>query len=128
MPMLDLRYRQFWIAASVVLVLGVVWGSLQSAFSGPSIHGFDKFQHFGTYLILAGWFTGLYGRPHWWRIVAGLLGLGLAMELGQYAMQSGRMGDPYDMAANTGGVAVGIVVAWLLTGGWAQKVEAWLGR
>jgi VanZ family protein len=126
--MLNLRYRRFWITASAVLVLGVVWGSLQSAFSGPSLQGFDKIQHFGTYLFLAGWFTGLYRRPHWWRIVAGLLGLGLAMELGQYFMESGRMGDPYDMAANAGGVAAGIVVAWVVTGGWAQKVEAWLVR
>jgi hypothetical protein len=126
--MLNLRYRRFWITASAVLVLGVVWGSLQSAFGGPSLQGFDKIQHFGTYLFLAGWFTGLYRRPHWWRIVAGLLGLGLAMELGQYFMESGRMGDPYDMAANAGGVAAGIVVAWVVTGGWAQKVEAWLVR
>lgn len=126
--MLNLRYRRFWITASAILVLGVAWGSLQSAFSGPSLQGFDKIQHFGTYLFLAGWFTGLYRRPHWWRIVAGLLGLGLAMELGQYVMESGRMGDPYDMAANAGGVAAGIVVAWLVTGGWAQKVEAWLVR
>jgi len=30
-PMLHLRYRPFWIAASAVLVLGVVWGSLQTS-------------------------------------------------------------------------------------------------
>ena len=126
--MLDLRYRPYWIAASVILVLGVVWGSLQSALSGPSVQGFDKFQHFGTYMFLAGWFTGLYRKPHWWRIVAGLLGLGLAMEVGQYVMQSGRMGDPYDMAANTAGVTAGLLLAVLLTGGWAQRIESWLAR
>jgi len=123
---LNLRYRAFWIAASALLVLIVVWGSLQNAFGGPTVHGFDKVQHFSTYLFLAAWFTGLFQRPHWWRIVLGLLGLGLAMEIGQYVMQSGRMGDPYDMAANTAGVAAGVTLALLLTGGWAQKIETWL--
>jgi VanZ family protein len=124
--MLDLRYRPLWIAASVLLVLIVVWGSLQTAIGGPSLHGFDKIEHFSTYMFLAAWFTGLYRRPHWWRIVAGLLALGLTMEVGQYWMRAGRMGDPYDMAANTAGVTAGVVLAFLLTGGWAQKIESWL--
>lgn len=126
--MLDLRLRSFWIAASVTLVLTVIWGSLQTAFGGPTVQGFDKVQHFSTYLFLAAWFTGLYQRRQWWKVIAGLLGLGLAMELGQYLMQAGRMGDPYDMAANTAGVAAGVVLALLLTGGWAQKIESWLQK
>lgn len=126
--MLPLRYRAFWIAASLALVVIVIWGSLQTAFSGPTVHGFDKVEHFSTYTFLAAWFTGLYTRAYWWRIVAGLLGLGLAMEIGQFLMQAGRMGDPLDMAANTAGVAAGVSLALLLTGGWAQKIEAWLRK
>lgn len=126
--MLPLRYRGFWITASMTLVLTVVWGSLQTAFGGPTVHGFDKVQHFSTYMFLAAWFTGLYARHWWWRIVAGLLGLGLAMEVGQFLMRAGRMGDPYDMAANAAGVAAGIGLALLLTGGWAQKIESWLPK
>ena len=113
---------------SVALVALVVWGSLQTAFDAGGLHGFDKYQHFGTYLFLAAWFTGLVGRPRYWLVVAGLLGLGLAMELGQFAMQAGRMGDPYDMAANTAGVVAGLALALWATGGWAQKVERWLLR
>jgi VanZ family protein len=126
--MLPLRYRAFWIAASLALVVIVIWGSLQTAFATASVQGFDKVEHFSTYMFLAVWFTGLFVRPHWWRIVAGLLGLGLAMEIGQYLMQAGRMGDPLDMAANTAGVAAGVSLALLLTGGWAQKVESWLRK
>jgi VanZ family protein len=124
--MLTLRYRNLWIVASVLLVTIVVWGSLQTAFATAPVHGFDKVEHFGTYLFLAVWFTGIYQRPHYWLIVVGLLGLGLGMEFGQFVMQAGRMGDPYDMAANTGGVAAGVLVACVLTGGWAQKLEGWL--
>ena len=125
--MLTLRYRTLWITASVVLVLVVVWGSLQSAFGGPEIHGFDKVEHFGTYMVLAVWFTGLYRRPRYWVIVGGLLALGLTMEIGQFLMQAGRMGDPYDMAANAAGIAAGLLLALRATGGWAQKVESWVG-
>jgi len=124
--MLSLRYKPLWIFASMVLVLAVVWGSLQTAFGGPVPKGFDKFEHFGTYVFLAVWFTGLVHRPRYWVAALALLSLGAAMELAQFAMQAGRIADPSDMAANTGGVVVGLLLAQLATGGWAQRVESWL--
>jgi VanZ family protein len=126
MPMLDLRYRPFWIAASAVLVLGVVWGSLQTALGGEVPQGFDKVEHFSTYMFLAVWFTGLFARRRWWTVVVALLALGASMEAGQYIMRAGRTADFHDMAANTVGVAVGLLLAVLLTGGWAQRIESWL--
>jgi VanZ family protein len=123
---LELRHRRLWIAASLVLMAIVVWGSLQTTVGSPTPQGFDKIEHFTTYLFLAAWFTGLVPRARWWRVVAGLLGLGLAMELGQYLMQAGRLGDPADMLANAAGIAAGMLLARLGTGGWALKVESWL--
>lgn len=124
--MLDLRYQPFWIAASAVLVLGVVWGSLQTSLSAEVPQGFDKVEHFGTYLFLAVWFTGLMARRGWWLVAATLLLLGAVMEAVQYIMHAGRTADVNDMAANTAGVAAGLLLAALLTGGWAQRVESWL--
>lgn len=124
--MLKLRYRPFWITASAVLVLGVVWGSLQTALGGEVPQGFDKVEHFVTYLLLAVWFTGLVARKRWWMVAATLLLLGAAMEAGQYIMQAGRTADVYDIAANTAGIAAGLLLAALLTGGWAQRIESWL--
>ena len=126
--MLALRHRWFWIVASTLLVATVVVGSLQSAFATGVMHGFDKVEHFGTYMFLAVWFTGLYRRPRYWAIAGGLLLLGLSMEFAQFLMHAGRTGDPYDMAANTGGVAAGLTLAWFATGGWAEKLETWLAR
>jgi len=57
---------------------------------------------------------------------ATLLTLGAAMEAAQYVMQAGRSADVYDMVANTAGVAAGLLLAALLTGGWAQRIESWL--
>ena len=124
--MLALNYRNFWIAASVVLVLGVAWGSLQTAFATEAPRGFDKVEHFATYLFLAVWFTGLCTRPRYWLVAAGLLSLGFAMEVGQFAMAAGRTADLNDMLANTACVTAGLWLAWVLTGGWAEKVEGWL--
>ena len=124
--MLNLRYRPFWIAASLVLVLGVVWGSLQTAFGGEVPRGFDKVEHFGTYMFLAVWFTGIFARPRWWTVVVALLALGAAMEAGQFIMGAGRTADVHDIAANAAGVAAGLLLATLLTGGWAQRIESWL--
>jgi VanZ family protein len=126
--MLTLRHRRFWIVASVLLVAAVVVGSLQTAFATGVMRGFDKVEHFGTYMFLAVWFTGLYRRRRYWLVAAGLLALGLSMEIAQFVMQAGRMGDPYDMAANTGGVAAGLLLACVATGGWAERLEAWLAR
>jgi VanZ family protein len=123
-----LRHRWFWLCASAVLVLGVIWGSLQTGTDIAVPAGFDKVEHFGTYLFLAVWFTGMVRRGRYWVVVAALLLLGLALEIGQDLMHRGRTADPDDMAANTAGVALGIVVAWLATGGWTQKVDAWLSR
>jgi VanZ family protein len=124
--MLKLHYRWFWIAASAVLVLGVVWGSLLTMPVGAVPAGFDKVEHFGTYMFLAVWFTGLTARPRWWTIVLALLVLGASMEVGQYLMAAGRQGDVRDMAANTAGITAGLLLALLLTGGWAQRIESWV--
>ena len=124
--MLNLRYRPFWIAASAVLVLGVVWGSLQSAFGGAVPQGFDKVEHFGTYMFLADWFTGLLPRPRWWHRRGNAAGLGFAMEVGQYVMQSGRTADPTTWRRTPRASLPDCCWPLLLTGGWTQRIESWL--
>lgn len=126
--MLSLRHRWFWIVTSTMLVATVVVGSLQTLFTPGVAHGFDKVEHFGTYMLLAVWFTGLYRRPRYWMIAVALLALGLSMEIAQFVMHAGRMGDPYDMAANSGGVVAGLALACVATGGWAERLEAWFAR
>jgi VanZ family protein len=124
--MIALRYRTAWIVASVLLVVLVIWGSLQTSVQSPALAGFDKVEHFGTYTLLAVWFTGFSRRSRYWIVALALVGLGLAMEIAQFTMQAGRVAEPLDMAANTAGVALGVLVATFGAGGWVQKVEAWL--
>jgi len=124
--MLPLRHRRLWIALSAVLVAAVVFGSLQPTLAMPVPGGLDKLEHALVYLALAWWFTGLYPRGGYWKVVAGLLALGLAMELLQGWMQLGRQAELLDMVANAVGVAAGLALALAATGGWTHKVESWL--
>jgi VanZ family protein len=126
--MLPLRHRRLWIAASAALIVLVVLGSLAPGMPFAPPGQLDKLQHFGAYLVLALWFTGLYPRARYGWIAAALVVLGLAMELLQQAMSFGRVGEALDMTANATGVAVGIVLATVATGGWARQVESWLSR
>jgi VanZ family protein len=127
--MLPLARPRPWIFASVALVAAVVIGSLGPMPDLPPVPvGLDKLQHFGAYLVLALWFTGLFRRSYYARVALALLGLGLSLELIQHVMRQGRYGELLDMGANALGVAAGVALALWQTGGWAPRVESWLRR
>jgi VanZ family protein len=124
--MIPLRHRALWLAMSAILVAFIVYASLVPDLALPVPGGFDKVEHFTTYCVLAVWFTGLYPRGRYWRVVAALLALGAGLEIAQGVMGLGRTADVFDMAANAAGIGVGLALALTLTGNWARRVEAWL--
>ena len=126
--MLRLAYAPAWIAASLLLLALVVWGSLMPGPDLPGPPNVDKLEHASAYALLAVWFTGLVPRNRYAAIAAALVGFGVLMEFLQQAMQLGRQADALDVAANAVGIGAGIVIAVWRTGGWAPKVEAWLSR
>ena len=90
--MLQLRRRRLWIALSVILLAAVFVVCLQPDF-GPAVPaGFDKVEHLAAYVLLALWFTGLVARGRYWAVAAGLLALGLLIEVLQWRMNLGRVG------------------------------------
>jgi VanZ family protein len=126
---LRLAYAPAWIAASVLLVVTVLYLSLAPLNIPAELPThFDKVEHAVAYVFLAVWFTGLVARPRYWRVVAALVAFGLTIEFLQAAMPYGRQGDPWDVLANITGIGVGLAIASVATGGWALKVEAWLNR
>ena len=100
---------------------------LQPDFGPSTPAGFDKLEHLAAYVLLALWFTGLVARRRYWAVAAGLLALGFLIEVLQWVMNLGRSAEALDMLANTLGVGVGITLALLATGGWAPRLESWLG-
>lgn len=124
--MIPLRHRTLWLAMSAFLVAAIAYGSLAPDVSLAAPRGFDKVEHFTAYCGLAIWFTGLYPRGHYWKVVAALLALGAGLEIAQGVMKLGRTAEALDMLANAAGVGVGVLLALTLTGNWARGVEAWL--
>jgi VanZ family protein len=125
--MLQLRRRRLWIALSTILLAAVFFVCLQPDVGPPAPSGFDKVEHLAAYVLLALWFTGLVARRRYWVVASGLLALGLLIEVLQWVMNVGRSAEALDMLANTLGIGVGISIAMLATGGWAPRLESWLG-
>jgi VanZ family protein len=125
---LRLAYVPAWIAASLLLVAGVLFASLVPLSLPAAPSHFDKLEHAVAYLCLTLWFTGLVPRSRYGRVALALALFGLVIELLQEFMPFGRQGDPLDMAANLVGIGVGVAIATWTTGGWAPRIEAWLRR
>jgi VanZ family protein len=123
--MLELRYPWFWWAFGWLLIIGVTVGSLMPGSYLEFLSHFsirDKALHALAYLVLMLWFAGLYPRDRHWIVAALIFTLGFAIDLAQGATPS-RTFDLADVAANAGGILVGLVLAWFLFAGWCRRVE-----
>jgi hypothetical protein len=52
-----------------------------------------------------------------------LLLLGVALDVAQGVATSTRTFDLWDIAANGGGILVGLALAWIYFAGWCERVE-----
>jgi VanZ family protein len=120
--LLPLRFPRLWSALGWLLVALVVSGSL---IPGPALQVVDvndKVMHAGAYFVLMVWFAGFYRHAVYPLIATVLLALGLTLDLLQLLTPT-RSFDWYDVAMNSAGVMLGLVVATFLLGGWCQRVE-----
>jgi VanZ family protein len=133
--MLPLAYSRRWRAASLMLLVIVLAGTLMPAVwfwsdRGSLIKWFvnvDKWLHAVTFVVLAIWFSGQY-RPGWyWRIGIGLTLFGVLIEICQ-RMVTYRSAELYDLLADIGGIAVGLSIAAAGLGGWSLRLEEWFAR
>ena len=133
--MLPLRYTGRWRIAGIVLLLAVLAGTLMPAvwfLAKPKdfitwFMDFDKWLHALTFLFLAIWFSGQYERSSYWRIGIGLILFGLLIEVCR-RMVSHRSAESFDLAADVGGVVVGLLIALAGVGGWSLSAEQWLAQ
>lgn len=125
--MLPLAWARLWVAGAILIVAAIVIGSL---LPGPVVEVFsayDKLEHAAAYLLLTSWLTGMLERRRYPLAALGALLLGLAIELAQAGLTDTRVGDPLDLVANFAGIALGLALAYLALGGWAARLETWLG-
>lgn len=107
-----------WIAVAVALVLNLMPGAMT-----PQVVG-DKYEHVVGYVLLTLWFCGIYPRSRYWVIAAGLLGMGILVEILQGAMHWGRHADVDDVVADITGIAIGLALARTILAEWPRRVEA----
>ena len=130
--MLELRYARTWRVVSLLLLLGVLAGTLMPAvwFWSDRVQlvrwmgSFDKWAHFFAFFALAVWFAGLYRRQRYWRVAFGLLAFGVLIEVCQRAVGY-RSAESLDVVADALGILAGLAVAWLGIGGWSLRLESW---
>ncbi len=129
--MLPLRHKKRWRLAGFVLLLGVLVATIMpTLWLWPlplDILRADVWLHLLTFFFLSVWFAGQYSRSSYWRLVVGLTAFGILIELIQ-RMISYRSAEWMDLAADVGGIGIGIVVAMVGLGGWSLRFEQWLEK
>ena len=120
--MLPLRAPWVWLVLGWLLILGVCFGSLVPGGNIPRFMPWDKLSHFISYLALMLWFCGMYPRPRYGWVAAGLLLLGIGLELLQ-RLSGYRSFELQDMLANGLGLVLGWWLAIMILGGWCLKLE-----
>ena len=123
--MLPVRHPRLWLIIGWVMITASVVVCLLPAKALPQTGVSDKFEHSFIYACLALWFAGLYPRSRYVVIGLGLFAMGVAIEIAQGAMHMGRNADYRDVIANTTGIGIGLALAALWLGGWAERIDGW---
>jgi VanZ family protein len=125
--MLTLARPGLWIAGACLLCVAIVVGSLLPGplVAMPGIS--DKLEHAGAYFLLTSWLAGMVERGRYLGVAVAALLLGAGLEVAQGLLTTTREADLHDLAANAGGIGLSLVLAYLGLGGWAGRVERWLG-
>jgi VanZ family protein len=120
-----LRLHWLWIAAGAMFML---WGLSQALESDPALHldffGGDKLLHVLGSACLMGWWGNVFaGRRARAMAALGCLAYGVLIETLQW-LDPPRTADALDLLADTGGIAVALVLLHTPLAG----VLAWVER
>lgn len=103
------KLRKVWLFTGWLLIALVVYLSLIPALPSIDITAADKVAHVFAYATLTLWFLQLYPADRRAMLVIGFIMMGIALEFLQ-ELTASRSFEYVDIAANTGGVVLG----WLL--------------
>jgi VanZ family protein len=124
---LDLRYRTAWVAGVIALAGAILAVSLLPATVIEAVSRSDKFEHSAAYFALTLAAAGVVERRGypWVALLAALFGV--LVELLQGTLTTTRLADWHDAVANVTGIALALGLAYAGLGGWARRIETWLG-
>lgn len=115
-----------WVAIWVAMVGGVVAGSLvpPSTLPTPMFDGVDKLQHLLGYFALSLYAVMLFARQRGQALAAaGLVLLGIGLEVAQAALTASRQADLVDAACNGAGVLLALPLASTRVAGLLQRLD-----
>lgn len=126
--MRPLRWGLLWLAAGIAATLLGAYLALRppTQFLPASLG--DKLQHALSYVAMGLWFGALFQRRYLLRVAVGLFAFGLLIEVLQGAMPFGRAAEWGDVAANSSGILVAMLLTRWLEPSWMQRLERWVVR
>jgi VanZ family protein len=105
--------KQFWLGITIVILVVITVASLYPAQYLPSVPGSDKTHHFIAYCALM--LPTAIRRPKYWLAIA-LLFITWSGLIELIQPHVNRYGEWLDLAANTGGVLLAIIITQALQG------------
>ena len=109
----EFRRPGLWLTLWALMIMTVVAGSLLPARELPPVpfDGFDKFQHLFGYAVLSAYAAMLFARMRSQAMAAaGLVLLGVGLEVAQALLTASRQADIADAMVNALGVVAGLAV------------------
>jgi VanZ family protein len=122
---LAVRHPRSWLVIGWMLIAFAVLVNLVPGNELPNTGMNDKFEHTIAYGLLTLWFAGIYPRSRYVVIAVALFIMGVGIEFAQGVMHLGRQADVRDVVANTSGIAIGLTLALIGLGGWAEWIDGW---
>jgi VanZ family protein len=123
---LPLRYRAVWLGIGVVALVVGLGLALAPLAAPPRILGGDKGVHFLSMMLLTIWFLGICDTRMTAWVAILLAGYGIGVEILQ-GFTPYRAADPYDVLADLGGVATGVLASVVGLRHWCRRLESLLG-
>ncbi|VAX13876.1 hypothetical protein MNBD_GAMMA24-1717 [hydrothermal vent metagenome] len=119
----QLKYTKLWLGLGALLIALIWYLSLMPNPPDTGIDNGDKIEHFLAYGLLMGWFAQIYilPKPRLW-LMLGFILMGVLLEVLQ-GMTEFRTYSYADMAANGGGVFIGLLLSQGSLGRLLQQFE-----
>lgn len=125
--MRDFHRPRLWLALWAVMMGAVIAGSLLPARELPALPfaGFDKLEHFVGYAVLSAYAVMLFARMRARTLAAaGLVALGVGLEVAQAQLTVSRQAELADAFVNTLGVLAGLATAATPLARLLQRLDA----
>jgi len=120
----DFRRPRLWVGLWLCAVGAVIVLSLTPPPSMTVPRNFDKVEHLASYALLAYGAVLLFARRRTqFGAGAGLVAMGIGLEVAQASLTQTRMADLADALANTAGVLLGLLMSLTPAARWLQHLD-----